>query len=393
MKFVLCGFGNPDNRGCEAIIRTISFMIKEEFPDSSIIALCNDYGRVPMIPLETIDKYSGSFYPHDGEIVTKMASALFKVTHNYEALCYIENIRYYNEAGTPDVCVSVGGDNFCYSDKIDHFIVHHNHFKRKGSKLVHWGTSFEKSLMSKRLINDLNKFDLIMVRESISYDAVAECCKNENVYIVPDPAFIMKAEAPSKAIELEADCVGINISPMIISKEAQNGIVNRNTIRLINKITSEGRQVILIPHVASRKDGSGDYSAMKDILKYVDNPERCKLIDYTYSAPEYKWIISKCSMFIGARTHSTIAAYSTCVPTVVLGYSVKARGIAYDLFGTEKDYVVPVQKLKTDDDFSNAYEWLRDNSSMIKRTIEKKMPLYIQNAFEASKLIDKCVKG
>ena len=42
-----------------------------------------------------------------------------------------------------------------------------------------------------------------------------------------------------------------------------------------------------------------------------------------------KGYISRCELFIGARTHATIAAYSTGVPTLVLGYSVKARGIAY----------------------------------------------------------------
>ena len=40
-------------------------------------------------------------------------------------------------------------------------------------------------------------------------------------------------------------------------------------------------------------------------------------------------------------------AYSSCVPTLVVGYSVKARGIARDIFGTEDRYVLPVQSLQT----------------------------------------------
>ena len=49
---------------------------------------------------------------------------------------------------------------------------------------------------------------------------------------------------------------------------------------------------------------------------------------------QQKYIISQCAYFIGASTPSTIAAYSTGVPTLVVGYSVKAKGIAKDLFGT-----------------------------------------------------------
>lgn len=58
-------------------------------------------------------------------------------------------------------------------------------------------------------------------------------------------------------------------------------------------------------------------------------------------------------MFIGVRIYVTIAAYSTEVPTLVLGYSVKSRGIAKDIFGSEENYVIPVQ------DISNVIHWQR----------------------------------
>ena len=57
------------------------------------------------------------------------------------------------------------------------------------------------------------------------------------------------------------------------------------------------------------------------------------------------------------------AAYSSGVPTLVVGYSVKARGIARDLFGTEDDYVLPVQSLKTPDDLTAAFDWIAARDS------------------------------
>ena len=59
---------------------------------------------------------------------------------------------------------------------------------------------------------------------------------------------------------------------------------------------------------------------------------------------------------MGARTHSTIAAYSSGVPTLVIGYSVKSRGIATDLFGTTEGYVLPVQEIRDTDSLIKAYE-------------------------------------
>ena len=59
---------------------------------------------------------------------------------------------------------------------------------------------------------------------------------------------------------------------------------------------------------------------------------------------------------MGARTHATIAAYSTYVPTLVVGYSVKSRGIARDLFGTDEGYVLPVQGLRSKDDLTISFQ-------------------------------------
>ena len=91
-----------------------------------------------------------------------------------------------------------------------------------------------------------------------------------------------------------------------------------------------------------------------------------------------KYIISKCECFVGARTHATIAAYSTCVPTLVVGYSVKARGIAKDLFGTEQDYVLPVQSLTNEYQLVNGFKWLHDKKESIRSHLKEFLPEYKQ---------------
>lgn len=42
---------------------------------------------------------------------------------------------------------------------------------------------------------------------------------------------------------------------------------------------------------------------------------------------DLKGYISRCRFLVAARTHASIAAYSTGVPALVAGYSVKARGL------------------------------------------------------------------
>lgn len=386
-RILVCGFGNPDNRGCEAIIRTTTEMIRNIFPEAEIIVSSNDYGRVSMLDVPQIDRYVGSYYPHSGTIDSYIYAALHRTFKTAMPLCKIMNKKNYRSIGKIDLCVSVGGDNFCYNDRIEHFIVHHQHFKTKGARLVHFGSSFEERLLSEKLKKDLMLFDAIMVRESISYNSLIAAGIGDKVSFVPDPAFILKSKRPNAELCIECGCVGLNISPMVISKEKHKGIVVNSVSKLINQIIAEGRQVVLIPHVTDKISGSEDYRVMSEILGRVIHPERCCQIGYSYSAEEYKYIISKCEMFIGARTHSTIAAYSTGVPTLVIGYSVKAKGIATDLFGTEENYVLPVQSIATESDLINHYEFLKANKMNIRARLHKIMPAYIEKARTAERVI------
>ncbi len=387
MKIAFCGFGNPDNRGCEAIIRSTTKMVKDVFPDSETIVMSNDFGRVPMPEIKDINKYEFSYYPHEDSLDKYIYAGLKKIFKSTTKWCELKNKKAYERIGNADLCISVGGDNFCYGSSIDHFLVHHSHFKKTGSKLVHWGTSFEESLIPEKLVKDLNSFDAIMLRESISYETLKSNDVKAPIYVIPDPAFTMEPIPVKSVGDFENGCVGINVSPMIMSMESQNGIVCKNAKRLIDYITEQGKQAVLIPHVSDRRNGEGDYRVMCNLLNEVKHPEKCKLIGYKYSAPETKFIISKCDMFIGARTHATIAAYSSCVPTAVLGYSVKARGIAKDLFGDDENYVLSVQQLKSENEFINLYKKLEENKESVKKRLSDLMPEYINKALEAKKII------
>ena len=97
--------------------------------------------------------------------------------------------------------------------------------------------------------------------------------------------------------------------------------------------------ICLLPHVVV--DDCNDLDILKEIKeKYKDN-DKVYLEKNNYNCSELKYIISTFEMLLAARTHASIAAYSSCVPTLVLGYSVKSKGIAKDIFGTYEEYVLP----------------------------------------------------
>ncbi len=283
------------------------------------------------------------------------------------------------------IAVSIGGDNYCYPEMLKDLILSHNVFMKKGMKTVLMGCSVEPDSV-KDLRDDLNAYDMIIARESITYNGLVDGGVNKDkIKLCPDPAFalpIEETELPD--IFNKGKVIGINVSPMVQGKEKGSGITMencRNLIKHILETTEYG--ICLIPHVVWKNNDdrkpltelyneftSGEFENYKDRIALVTDRSATKL----------KYIIGKCHVFVGARTHATIAAYSQCVPTLVIGYSVKSRGIAKDLFGSDENYVIPVQSLKDPHDLVRGYEWIENQADEMSKKLESVMPSYREKA-------------
>ena len=144
---------------------------------------------------------------------------------------------------------------------------------------------------------------------------------------------------------------------MIQDREPKTGIVKQNYDNFVEFILEKTDQnIALIPHVVWGHND--DRQPLKILYDRFRDSGRVFMVEDA-PAEVLKGYISQCSFFVGARTHSTIAAYSSGVPTLVMGYSVKSRGIATDLFGTYKNYVIPVQEIEDPFALVRSYEWIK----------------------------------
>ena len=150
------------------------------------------------------------------------------------------------------------------------------------------------------------------------------------------------------------------------------------------------RNIVLIPHVMRNLD----LKVLRELYEKFKDNERVFIIDNeSLTAPQLKYIISQFEFYIGARTHSTIAAYSSCVPTFVIGYSVKSIGIAKDLFSSTEEYVIPVGKLLDENILSEMAFSLYEKRKEIKAHLEKIMPAYLENTWAVGQYFEKVLKG
>ena len=370
------------NHGCEAIVNStvklIAKLRKEAGASTSIpvLVVSNSVDEDRRYSLARLEKEGLCRLVEDRHIDRDTIAHIFyyvyrKITGDREsflrykykdAFSLFRKITAEYQNVTP-LAVSIGGDNYCYPDMVEDLILAHNVFRQKGFETVLWGCSIEPdSLKDQKLVQDLDSYSRIYARESITYKALLDAGISEDKVILrKDPAFeletskvtVPKAFVPGKTI-------GINLSPMVQDKEKIPGITIENYRNFIRYILDETDQnIALVPHVVW--PSNDDRRPLEELYLEFKDSKRVTLIGDA-PAQELKGYISMCSFFVGARTHSTIAAYSSGVPTLVIGYSVKSRGIATDLFGTYENYVLPVQEISEPDAMIKAYKWIIANN-------------------------------
>lgn len=386
MNCVVYGNGSAGNHGCEAITRgTVALLGKENNYIVQSLQPADDlrYG------LGELAQIRPAISPIKKDLRFLRAYLKMKATGVYtdmDGLGFVPGIR--QAARDAKIALSVGGDNYCYpGTEIYGWL--NQEYRKNGFKTVLWGCSVEPEIVAKpNVVKDLASYDLIVARESVTYDAIKAVQKN--VVLAPDPAFYMEPVACELDARMHSgNVIGVNISPVIISAEKAAGMAYENYKRLVAYILrNTDSYIALIPHVVWASND--DRTVLRRLYDDFGQDPRLILIE-DHTAPELKYIISKCRMFIGARTHATIAAYSSCVPTLVVGYSVKARGIARDLFGTEENYVLPVQQLNTPEQLTAAYAWLEEREEKIRTHLTVHMQEYVQNPITFEMLKEKVV--
>lgn len=384
------------NHGCEAIVNSVCHMIKEK------VTLVSYYGGEDRkYSLKELCEIKSERRFEDHKLAHIMYYGYRKLTGDRESFIRYRYGDIFKGKMTP-LAISIGGDNYCYENMLSDLRLANEAFNQKGTKTVLLGCSIEPELLKREeILKDLRKYHTIIARESITYEALKAAmaksvqdgrepgaCAEPDIFCFPDPAFTLsKKELPLPGGFQEGNTVGINVSPMIQDNESIAGITLENYKALIAYIINHtDMQIALIPHVVwerndDRKPIHALYEAFKNTGRVVEIEDG--------SCQELKGYISRCRFFVGARTHATIAAYSACVPTLVAGYSVKARGIARDLFGTEENYVLPVQSLQDKEDLAKGFQWITVHENDIKKKLEEVMPGYKKRALQTGKEVDR----
>lgn len=352
--FILAGNGPYENRGCEAIVRGTVKILREYFRDPRFVCLSHFNSREQYLK-QRLQETDDAIVHLTSHTINKNTAIkkfwnpntwLYVYRHFYnpgalKSKIYCDMLPHLDDAAA---ILSIGGDNYSidYGKKptlftsLDDFVLAH------GRPLVIWGASIGPfSSMPEYecyMSEHLEKVTGIFARESATIEYLKSIGVRENVHPVADPAFIMEPIKPAEIedkVPIEKGSIGMNLSPLM-ARYVTGGDLKKWTsmaASIIGDVAEKtGMHIYLIPHVT--RPGSSDHNFMQRALSLI--PEKNKnitLVPREYNAEETKWIIGRMDLFAGARTHSTIAALSSGIPTLSFAYSIKARGINRDIFG------------------------------------------------------------
>jgi colanic acid/amylovoran biosynthesis protein len=390
--FILAGNGPYANRGCEAIVRGTTKILREHFKDPSFLCLTH---------IQSEEQFRRQCLEETDPAITHLRARKVSMRqvlqsfwkpdtwiYAYQSLFDPAALKYqvYREMlphldGATAV-LSVGGDNYSLDYGVPRLFTGLDDIVLEKKKpLAIWGASvgpFDTMPDYERYMSHhLREVPGIFARESVTIDYLKGIGVTENVYPVADPAFLMdpvKPEEIEDVLPLDEEVIGLNLSPLM-AKYVTGGDLKAWASKAASIIEGVAKTtempVYLIPHVTNPT--SNDHEFMQRALSLItDRNGNITLVSPEYNAAETKWIISQMALFAGARTHSTIAALSSGVPTLSFAYSIKAQGINRDIFG-HTDYCMEPTDLDAEGVAGRVSSML-DDSAAIKNDLAGRIP-------------------
>ena len=368
-KIMLYNHGGCGNRGCEAIVRSTSALFGDQ-AELSLASSTPEFDRT--VGLSGVKKIiSSEISPYSVRRIINSIGFRLGMPRESEVARKYSPITDLGKKS--DVCLSIGGDTYCYGHQ-EHLQVVNGRLRRAKKPLVLWGCSVEPELLEGETLEDLRAYQLIVARESITEEAMK--AKGLPVIRWCDPAFTLAyEELPLPEGWKEGKTIGLNVSPLILKCAKDGSRALDAFVSLVHHILeTSDHTVALIPHVTWAHDNDVDaLSAIKE--QFADEP-RVLMLDHTLTSEQIKGYIRRLSALVTARTHASIAGYSSCVPTLVIGYSIKARGIARDLFGEEENHLIPVQELSGSEQLIGAYDAMMLRADDERAFLKERLPDY-----------------
>ncbi|MBW1793707.1 MAG: polysaccharide pyruvyl transferase family protein [Deltaproteobacteria bacterium] len=357
MNILIVGHDSFENKGCQALIYTTTRMLKNAFP----AAVFKIFSWNPQYDAQSFNQSDipCEFIRHKFNTNEFSPRNRFWLFLNQTLKIRTDKILYapqyfYDVLNWSKMVVVSGGDILGdYGEAaVKHYFFPIAVAVALGKLVYVFGQSISpyKDPKLQRFCKDyLDKVSLITVREQLSYDYMKDLKVKAPLHLTADPAFTLKPCPAQRMQEIgEKEGITRDARPLIGFSVSQtvtrwgggeHGKFAQEMANAINILSDKDGQAhfVFIPHVTYRNDAKNDDRVVgREIYEKSLHKDRVCLVEGDYDCQELKGLIGLCDVFVGARTHATIASTSQLVPTIALAYSTKAYGIMEEVFDKER---------------------------------------------------------
>ncbi len=347
-KIVITGITSFRNHGVEALVVSTIAQLRQRLPGATYTVLDRapdyDASRLPDADVKFVHDYT--IRPlYAGKLRKALTSVMPSLDKDAQTAA--------NELRTASCAVASGGDVFC-SEYGHRSLLSH----LQPLKIAHAaGVPFVIHAQSIGPFNnepDRTAFTAlaqhaaaVTVREAASFRYITEDLKlpRDRCHLVADPAFLLGQPDAAEGDALFAHHRAVEGRPTIALSTSSaichwmKSDKSRHVDTWLEVIhwlrAALDANIILIPHVQETSAANDDRVLATEIMRRLGHDPRVRLAGGDFSAGDYKAIISRCDLVVAERMHAAIAGLSTGVPTLVIGYSIKAEGILTDLLGAD----------------------------------------------------------
>jgi polysaccharide pyruvyl transferase WcaK-like protein len=242
------------------------------------------------------------------------------------------------------------------------------------------------------------RYDLIIARGIIVRELLKEIGVSKNVKVFPDTAFLLDpapVEEVDKVLEREGvsdpPLIGIVASRQVDRRILQDGDKTQQNAytsalaRLADHLTEEHRAtVVFIPNEGAKTVDYDDVYVARKVFDQMTHKENTRVLPEFYDAEITKGLIAKCDLMIASRYHSVVAAFSMCVPTMVLGWGFKYDQLT-EMVG-QRTYLFNYENIDSDE-METAVDSLWKNREVVKEDLERIIPRIRETVYSGGRFV------
>lgn len=380
MQILITGHHNFHNKGCEALVFTTTELLRNAFPGAHFTAVSmdphydNKHFNNGSVQCNFI-KYG--FQINEFSIRNRLWFFLrYYIGVTTDRILWMNRVLY-EAIKASDLLVVSGGDILADYGEAG---IKHAFFpvavaiaiKKPVYILAQSFSPYENRRLLSFAKYYLNKVQLITVRERRSLSYLKEIGIKAPLHLTADTAFLLSQcsdQRLSEILKIEGlsginkPLIGVSVSKTLTrwTKSSHEEFMRIIADACDNLIEKYGAHVVFVSHVTDTNPKNNDLFVAEAVKELMKKQGSATVIQNEYSCSELKAVIGRCALFIGARTHATIASSSQGIPTIALAYSTKAFGIMEDVLDANR-CVCDIRNLTKNDLLSKA-EYFLENAS------------------------------